>query len=198
MKRLLDVAAATLGLAILLVPLLVIALLVCVRMGRPVLHPATRAGLHGRPFRMYKFRTMRDLVDERGRPLPDRERITPFGRFLRRTSLDELPELLNVLKGDMSLVGPRPLLLQYVPLYTPEQARRLDVRPGITGLAQIQGRNGVAWEARFAHDVWYVDHASLRLDLQILARTIRQVLHRDGVSADGDLDVPFFQGSERA
>jgi lipopolysaccharide/colanic/teichoic acid biosynthesis glycosyltransferase len=146
---------------------------------------------------MYKFRTMRDAYDGANNPLPDRLRITPLGRFLRRTSLDELPELINVLRGEMSLVGPRPLLIEYLPRYSSEQARRHDVLPGITGWAQIHGRNALDWEDRLALDVWYVDHASLWLDLKILARTVLRVLRRADVSAEGDLDVPRFMGSQQ-
>lgn len=144
---------------------------------------------------MYKFRTMHDLKGADGQLLPDTERITGLGRFLRRTSLDELPQLFNVIRGEMSLVGPRPLWVEYVDRYTPRQARRLEVRPGITGWSQLHGRNKVAWEARFALDVWYVDHVSLRLDMRILARTILKVIKREDVGADGDLDVPVFLGS---
>jgi lipopolysaccharide/colanic/teichoic acid biosynthesis glycosyltransferase len=197
-KRIMDVVGATCGLIVLATPMAIIALLIRVRLGAPVLHRATRPGLHGEPFMMYKFRTMRDLRDVDGRPLPDAARITPLGRWLRRTSLDELPELYNVLRGEMSLVGPRPLCVEYLSLYTPEQARRHEVLPGITGLAQIQGRNAVAWESRFQYDVWYVEHASPALDLAIIGRTVLQLLQRQGVSEDGDVDVPSFQGSRRA
>jgi lipopolysaccharide/colanic/teichoic acid biosynthesis glycosyltransferase len=194
-KRAADILGATLALAILLVPMLVIAILIRVRMGAPIFHRATRPGLRGKPFVMLKFRTMRDAFDADGQPLPDVERVTPLGAALRRSSLDELPELFNVLRGDMSLVGPRPLRMDYLDLYTPEQARRHDVRPGITGWAQIHGRNTLDWEERFALDVWYVDHRSLLLDLRILLQTVSKVLRREGMSAEGDLNVPLFRGS---
>ena len=195
MKRLFDllVSAALLGL---LAPLiLVVALLVRVFMGRPVLFAQERPGLRGRPFRIYKFRTMSLDRDAAGEPLPDAQRLTPLGALLRRLSLDELPQLFNVVKGDMSLVGPRPLLMEYLPLYTPEQARRHAVRPGITGWAQVNGRNALSWEEKFALDVWYVDHQSLALDISILWRTVRKVLVREGISAAGEATMPRFDGS---
>ena len=195
MKRMLDIVGAAFGVCVFAIPMAVIATLVRVQMGSPVLHRATRPGLGGRPFVMLKFRTMREAYDANGRALPDQVRITPLGRFLRRTSLDELPELVNVLKGEMSLVGPRPLLMEYIERYTPEQARRHDVLPGITGWAQINGRNTRSWDEKLALDVWYVDRASVLLDVKILARTIGQVVRRANVSADGDLDVPRFFGS---
>ena len=194
-KRILDVAGAIFGLAIFGVPMAIIAGLIRLRMGSPVLYRVIRPGLHAEPFLLHKFRTMRDLIDAAGRSLSDKERITPLGRMLRKTSLDELPQLVNVLNGDMSLVGPRPLNIEYLSLYTPQQARRHQVKPGITGLAQIKGRNTLSWEERFALDVWYVDHANLALDLRILLHTFVNVLRRDGVSPDGDLDVPSFTGS---
>jgi sugar transferase EpsL len=194
-KRILDVAGAIFGLAIFGVPMAIIAGLIRLRMGSPVLYRVIRPGLHAEPFLLHKFRTMRDLMDAAGRSLSDKERITPLGRILRKTSLDELPQLVNVLNGDMSLVGPRPLNIEYLSLYTPQQARRHQVKPGITGLAQIKGRNTLSWEERFALDVWYVDHANLLLDLRILLQTLVNVLRRDGVSPDGDLDVPSFTGS---
>lgn len=178
------------------VPMLVIALAVRLRLGSPVLFRAVRAGQGGRPFTLYKFRTMRDLRAPDGALLADEARITGLGRFLRRSSLDELPQLFNVLRGEMSLVGPRPLLLEYLDRYTAEQARRHEVLPGITGWAQIHGRNTLNWEKRFALDVWYVDHASLAFDLKILARTARKVLQRADVSTEGDLSVPSFMGTE--
>jgi len=194
-KRAVDVAVSAIALS-LSWPLFALAALgIWATMGRPILFRARRPGLRAKPFTLLKFRTMRDLFDPSGRPLPDKLRITPLGRFLRRSSLDELPQLLNVLKGDMSLVGPRPLRLDYVPLYTPEQARRHLVSPGITGVAQINGRNALSWDEKFALDTWYVDHASLWLDLRILLQTAVYVLRRRGVSADGDLDVPSFTGS---
>jgi len=164
-------------------------------MGSPVLFRQIRPGLNGKPFEMIKFRTMKDAVDAQGNPLPDSERLTPFGQFLRSSSLDELPELWNVLKGDMSLVGPRPLLMEYLPLYTPEQYRRHEVRPGVTGWAQINGRNALSWEEKFQLDVWYVDNRSLWLDIKILFLTVKKVVIRDGISADGEATMPKFTGS---
>ena len=195
MKRVVDLLGAAVGLFLASIPMMVIAASIRVTTGGPVLHRARRAGLGGRPFVMFKFRTMRDLTHADGRPLPDSVRVTPLGRFLRRTSLDELPELFNVLRGDMSLVGPRPLLMQYLPLYSPEQARRHDVKPGITGWAQIHGRNSITWEEKLALDTWYVEHHGLLLDTRILLRTFVQVVRQDGVSRDGDLDVPYFEGT---
>lgn len=188
-KRLLDLALALPGLVLLLPVILGVALAVRCKLGPGVFFRQQRPGLHGRPFFILKFRTMREG------PGTDAERLPPFGRFLRSTSLDELPELWNVLKGDMSLVGPRPLMMQYLPLYSPEQARRHEVLPGITGLAQINGRNAISWEERFALDVWYVDNRTIWLDLRILARTVLAVLRRQGISAVGDVSMPEFQGS---
>jgi len=165
-------------------------------MGSPVLFRQVRPGLHRKPFVMYKFRTMRDLRDTEGRLLPDEMRLTRVGHILRATSLDELPELFNVLKGEMSLVGPRPLLMEYLELYTPEQARRHEVKPGITGWAQVNGRNAITWEEKFKLDVWYVDNWSLGLDLKILALTLIKVLKREGISADGHATMPEFRGSQ--
>ena len=195
MKRLFDFSAAALGLLLLALPLLVLTLLVRRKLGRPAFFRQVRPGLHGRPFQMVKFRTMTDARGPDGALLPDADRLTPFGRFLRGSSLDELPELWNVLRGDMSLVGPRPLLMEYLPLYTPEQARRHAVRPGITGWAQVNGRNALSWEEKFALDVWYVDHQSLALDISILWRTVRKVLVREGISAAGEATMPRFDGS---
>ena len=175
--------------------LLFIAIAVRVNLGSPVLFRQQRPGLRGRPFTMVKFRTMRDAIGRDGRPLPDADRLTAFGRLLRSTSLDELPELWNVLRGDMSLVGPRPLLMEYLDRYTPEQARRHEVRPGVTGWAQVHGRNALSWEERFHLDVWYVDHRSFRLDLQILIRTFTIVLRRTGVSAKGEATMSAFKGN---
>ncbi len=194
-KRILDLAGAVLGLAVFGLPMAIVAGLIRLRMGSPVLYRVIRPGLHAEPFLLYKFRTMRDLVDTAGRSLSDKDRITPLGRFLRKTSFDELPQLINVLKEQMSLVGPRPLMVEYVKLYTPQQSRRHEVKPGITGLAQIKGRNTLSWDERFALDVWYVDHASLVLDLRILLQTVVKVLRSDSVSPEGDLDVPSFTGS---
>jgi lipopolysaccharide/colanic/teichoic acid biosynthesis glycosyltransferase len=196
MKRLVDVSAAALALLLLALPLLGLAWLIRRKLGGPVLFRQVRAGLHGRPFKMVKFRTMTDERGPDGQLLPDAVRLTPFGRWLRATSLDELPELWNVLKGDMSLVGPRPLLMEYLLLYTPEQARRHEVRPGITGWAQINGRNAISWEAKFKLDVWYVDSRSLWLDIKILRLTVKKVLVRDGISAAGEATMPRFTGSQ--
>jgi lipopolysaccharide/colanic/teichoic acid biosynthesis glycosyltransferase len=192
LKRALDVAASAAALLALSPVLAAVALAVAVGMGRPVLFVQVRPGLRGRPFRIYKFRTMRDAAGPDGRPLADAERLTPFGRFLRASSLDELPELWNVLRGDMSLVGPRPLLMEYLPLYSPRQARRMEVRPGITGWAQVNGRNAAGWAERFEMDVWYVDHRSLRLDLRILLLTLLRVAGRQGVSQEGHATVEYF------
>lgn len=194
MKRAFDLGASAIGLVLLSPLMLVLACLVAVRLGRPVLFRQFRPGYRGRPFELCKFRTMRDLRDERGHPLPDAIRLTPFGQWLRRSSLDELPELWNVLRGDMSLVGPRPLLMQYLPLYTERQARRHEVRPGVTGWAQVNGRNAVSWEDRFEMDVWYVDHRSFALDLRILLRTVGAVLSRSGISQEGHATIAPFTG----
>jgi lipopolysaccharide/colanic/teichoic acid biosynthesis glycosyltransferase len=191
MKRAFDVCVAALGLVLLSPVLAVIALLVRRTLGSPVLFRQQRPGLGGRPFTLYKFRTMR----EAGPGVSEAERLTRLGRLLRSTSLDELPELWNVLRGDMSLVGPRPLLMQYLPLYTPEQARRHEVRPGITGWAQINGRNALSWEEKFALDLWYVEHRSFMLDLRILAMTLAQVLRCRDVAAPGEATMPRFRGS---
>jgi lipopolysaccharide/colanic/teichoic acid biosynthesis glycosyltransferase len=196
MKRMFDLLAALLALLLLALPLLALAWLINHKLGRPVLFRQVRPGLHGRPFTMVKFRTMTDERGHDGAMLPDAQRLTRFGRFLRASSLDELPELWNVLCGDMSLVGPRPLLMEYLPLYTPEQARRHKVRPGITGWAQVNGRNAISWDEKFALDVWYVDHRSLWLDVKILWRTVRKVIVRDGISAAGDATMPKFSGSD--
>lgn len=194
-KRAVDLVGASTALVVFAIPMAVVAALVRLTLGSPVVFHQTRPGLHGRLFEMYKFRTMRDLKDAAGNELPDHLRITPLGRFLRRTSLDELPELVNVLRGEMSLVGPRPLLVEYLGRYSPEQARRHEALPGITGLAQINGRNTRSWDERLALDVWYVDNASLRLDARILLQTAFRLVRGTEVSADGDLDVPKFQGT---
>ncbi|MGN6594511.1 sugar transferase [Sphingopyxis terrae] len=194
-KRLVDVLVAALALLLLSPVIVVTALAVARKMGRPVFFRQVRPGLHGAPFGMIKFRTMRDAVGADGSLLPDAERLTPLGQWLRATSLDELPELWNVLTGEMSLVGPRPLLMQYLPLYSPEQARRHLVRPGVTGWAQVNGRNALSWEEKFALDVWYVDNRSFWLDLRILALTALKVVRRDGISAAGDATMPAFTGS---
>lgn len=195
LKRLLDIVGALLGLLLLFPVFLGITLAVRRRMGPPALFSQLRAGLGGRPFRLYKFRSMTDARDGDGSLLPDADRLTPLGVFLRRTSLDELPQLWNVLCGAMSLVGPRPLLLEYVPLYDERQRKRLSVRPGITGWAQINGRNALTWEEKFELDVWYVEHRSLWLDLKILAATAWKVLRREGISAPGAATMPPFRGS---
>jgi lipopolysaccharide/colanic/teichoic acid biosynthesis glycosyltransferase len=198
LKRLLDIVVAVLAL-ILLSPLLaIIALLVRIKLGKPVIFRQVRPGRHGKPFRLLKFRTMAENVHGDGTPLPDKERMTKFGGLLRSSSLDELPELWNVLRGDMSLVGPRPLLVEYLPLYTAEQARRHDVRPGLTGWAQVNGRNAQSWDKRFELDLWYVDHQTMRLDLKILGMTVRNVLMRHGIAAEGEATMPRFTGSRKS
>lgn len=196
MKRLLDLLLSIGLLLVLALPLLLLWALVRRKLGSPVLFRQVRPGMHGRPFMMVKFRTMTDERGADGNLLPDARRLTSFGRFLRATSLDELPELWNVLCGEMSLVGPRPLLMEYLPLYSPEQARRHEVRPGITGWAQVNGRNALSWEERFKLDVWYVDHRSLWLDIRILWLTVRKVLLREGISAQGEASMPRFTGNE--
>jgi len=193
-----DLILSALGLAILSPLLLLTALTIWLTMGRPILFRQVRPGLKGKPFESYKFRTMVDLRNEQGFPLPDEQRLTPVGRFLRSSSLDELPQFFNVLRGDMSLVGPRPLLMEYLGRYTPEQARRHEVRPGITGWAQVNGRNSLSWDQKFQLDVWYVDHWSLWLDLKILVMTIGRVLRRDGISAPGHLTMPEFLGEKES
>ena len=193
-KRLFDILAAGVGLIIFSPLLLATAAAIGWRLGRPVLFRQIRPGLHGQPFQIVKFRTMKDAIDGQGVDLPDAERLTSFGRFLRATSVDELPELINVLKGDMSLVGPRPLLMEYLPLYTSRQARRHDVRPGITGWAQINGRNAITWDQKFELDVWYVDNRSMWLDLKILALTVKKVLLRDRVTQPGHATAEKFRG----
>ncbi|HQE50376.1 MAG TPA: sugar transferase [Fervidobacterium sp.] len=196
-KRAFDVAVSALLLAILCPLIFIISIAVLVDTGRPVFFVQTRPGYKGKPFRMYKFRTMKDLKDENGNLLPDELRMTRLGEFLRSTSLDELPELFNVLKGDMSLVGPRPLLMEYLPLYTPEQMRRHDVKPGMTGLAQVKGRNLLTWEEKFELDVYYVDHWSLILDFCIFLLTVWKVLIREGISQEGHATMPDFTGSDK-
>ncbi|MGQ9780343.1 MAG: sugar transferase [Bacillota bacterium] len=194
MKRLFDLVFSLLLFIFFLPLMVVLAAMVRICLGPPALFVQTRIGRHGRPFKLYKLRTMKEAYDEKGAPLPDELRLTPLGRFLRRTSLDELPELFNVLKGEMSLVGPRPLLPAYLDRYTPEQARRHEVRPGITGWAQVNGRNSLSWEEKFKLDVWYVDHWSLWLDLKILFLTVVKVLKREGISAEGHATMPEFLG----
>lgn len=196
-KRLFDVSAAAAGLVVLSPAIALTALAIRLRMGSPVLFRQLRPGLGGRPFELLKFRTMRDALDAQGRPLPDAKRLTPLGTFLRASSLDELPQLWNVLRGDMSLVGPRPLLMEYLPLFTPEQARRHEVRPGITGWAQVNGRNAVSWERKFELDVWYVDNRSFVLDLRILGLTLLRAFRREGISQPGHATAERFRGSHR-
>lgn len=196
MKRFLDFIFSFSLLLVFLLPLLVLVLLIRYNLGSPFFFRQTRPGLHGRPFEMVKFRTMTDERDADGNLLPDAERLTKFGKFLRSTSLDELPELWNVLKGDMSLVGPRPLLMEYLPLYTKEQARRHEVRPGITGWAQVNGRNALSWEEKFALDVWYVENQSFWLDIKILWLTVKKVLVREGISATGEATMSKFTGTK--
>lgn len=195
MKRLMDIVLSFVALVFFGLPLLLLAWQIRRKLGSPVFFHQVRPGLHGRPFRMVKFRTMTDARAPDGQLLPDAERLTAFGRFLRASSLDELPELWNVLKGDMSLVGPRPLLMAYLPLYSPEQSRRHEVRPGITGWAQINGRNELSWEGKFELDVWYVDNRSMWLDIKILWLTVRKVLVRDGINAPGEATMPIFHGN---
>ena len=197
MKRFMDILISAVALCVLSAVMVVIGFFVWLKMGWPPFFSQQRPGLSGRPFTMYKFRTMNAKKDRAGQLLPDAERLTPFGRFLRATSLDELPELWNVLKGEMSLVGPRPLLMEYLPLYSPEQARRHEVRPGITGWAQVNGRNALSWDEKFALDVWYVDNQSIALDLQILWKTFLAVFRRDGISAAGHETMPRFEGPDR-
>jgi sugar transferase EpsL len=196
-KRPFDLATSIIILTLSLPVLLLIGLLIRFKMGSPVLFVQQRPGLHGRPFKILKFRTMSDAKDEDGELLLDAQRLTGLGRFLRSTSLDELPEFVNVFKGDMSLVGPRPLLMEYLELYSPEQGRRHEVRPGITGWAQVNGRNVISWEEKFGLDVWYVDHLSFALDLKILFQTIWSVLKREGISHPGQATMERFTGSDK-
>jgi lipopolysaccharide/colanic/teichoic acid biosynthesis glycosyltransferase/glycosyltransferase involved in cell wall biosynthesis len=196
-KRLFDIVVSAIGLVVLSPLLFVVVVLIRVNLGSPVFFQQVRPGLHGYPFMMFKFRSMKDLRDTQGSLLPDGQRLTSFGQFLRSSSLDELPGLWNVLNGDMSLVGPRPLLMRYLERYTPEQARRHDVRPGITGWAQVNGRNAISWEEKFALDVWYVEHQSFWLDMKILLLTVLKVFRREGISAAGDATMPEFSGSDR-
>lgn len=197
-KRALDVAVAGVGIVVLAPVMLLLALLVRTTLGGPVLFRQRRPGLHGRPFTIYKFRTMRDVQGPDGRLLPDPQRLTSLGRLVRRTSLDELPELWNVLRGDMSLVGPRPLLMEYLERYSSEQMRRHEVRPGITGWTQLNGRNALSWDEKFRLDVWYVDNCSFLLDLRILARTVGAVIRGEGVNPPGSEQVEVFMGPSGA
>ena len=194
-KRLIDFLASLTLLIVLAIPLAFLAMGVRLFLGKPVFFRQERPGWRGNIFRMFKFRTMTEARGEDGSLLPDADRMTRFGTFLRRTSLDELPELFNVLKGEMSLVGPRPLLVKYLPLYSDEQARRHQVRPGITGWAQVNGRNAISWEEKFKLDVWYVENYSLLLDLKILLMTLRKVFDREGISAEGEATMPEFLGT---
>lgn len=196
-KRLLDIIIASIAL-ILLSPLYaVVAYKVKKNLGSPVLFRQVRPGLHGKPFEMIKFRTMKDAVDQQGNPLPDSERLTPFGQMLRSTSLDEMPELWNVIKGDMSIVGPRPLLMEYLPLYNSEQVKRHNVRPGMTGHAQVNGRNAISWEEKFKLDTWYVENQSIWLDFKIMFKTVHKVLSKDDISAEGEATMTRFTGSKK-
>ncbi|HRO78603.1 MAG TPA: sugar transferase [Acinetobacter towneri] len=197
LKRLLDIIIASIAL-ILLSPLyFYVAHKVKKNLGSPVLFRQVRPGLHGKPFEMIKFRTMKDAVDEQGNPLPDSERLTPFGQMLRSTSLDEMPELWNVIKGDMSIVGPRPLLMEYLPLYNAEQAKRHNVRPGMTGHAQVNGRNAISWEEKFKLDTWYVENQSVWLDFKIMLKTVKKVLAKDDINEAGEATMSKFTGSEK-
>ncbi|WP_316346912.1 sugar transferase [Desulfuromonas acetoxidans] len=197
MKRIVDVFISLSALFVFSPLLLVLILLIKNKLGSPVFFRQRRPGLHGKPFEMIKFRTMLDAVDEAGNPLLDSQRMTSFGRLLRASSLDELPELWNVLKGQMSLVGPRPLLMEYLPLYNDQQRRRHEVKPGVTGWAQVNGRNALSWEEKFKLDVWYVDHQSLVLDLKILLLTVKKVFVREGISASGEVTMQKFTGTEQ-
>ena len=194
-KRLLDIIIASTALLLLSPLYAFVAYKVKKNLGSPVLFRQVRPGLHGKPFEMIKFRTLRDAVDAQGNSLPDSERLTPFGKMLRATSLDEMPELWNVIKGDMSVVGPRPLLMEYLPLYSPEQAKRHNVRPGMTGHAQINGRNAIGWDEKFKLDTWYVDNQSTLLDFKIMFQTVHKVLSKDDISAEGEATMTKFTGS---
>ncbi|OTG71005.1 sugar transferase [Acinetobacter sp. ANC 4169] len=195
MKRVLDVVIASTALLLLSPLYFIVARKVRKNLGSPVLFRQVRPGLHGKPFEMIKFRTMKDAVDENGNPLPDSERLTSFGKMLRATSLDEMPELWNVIKGDMSIVGPRPLLMEYLPLYNSEQAKRHNVRPGMTGHAQVNGRNAISWEEKFKLDTWYVENQSLWLDFKIMLKTVKKVIAKDDISAEGEVTMSKFTGT---
>ncbi len=194
-KRILDIAIASTALILLSPVYFIVAHKVKKNLGSPVLFRQVRPGLHGKPFEMVKFRTMKDALDAQGNPLPDSERLTPFGKMLRATSLDEMPELWNVIKGDMSIVGPRPLLMEYLPLYNREQAKRHNVRPGITGHAQVNGRNAISWEKKFELDTWYVENQSLWLDFKIMLKTVKKVIAKDDISAEGEATMSKFTGT---
>ena len=195
-KRLFDIIASASGLIFLSPVFLILIYLIRKNLGEPVFFTQDRPGKDGKPFKMIKFRSMRDAVDKDGNPLPDSERLTPFGKKLRATSLDELPELWNVLKGDMSLVGPRPLLMSYLPLYNEFQYRRHEMKPGVTGWAQVNGRNALSWDEKFAHDIWYIDHYSFWLDMKILFLTVKKVFIKEGISAEGEATMPYFTGND--
>ena len=196
LKRILDVVIASTALVLLSPVYALVAYKVKKNLGSPVLFRQTRPGLYGQPFEMIKFRSMKDALDTAGNPLPDSERLTPFGKMLRATSLDEMPELWNVIKGDMSIVGPRPLLMEYLPLYNSEQAKRHDVRPGITGYAQVNGRNAISWEKKFELDTWYVNNQSFWLDFKIMLKTVKKVLAKDDISAEGEVTMHKFTGTK--
>ena len=195
-KRLFDIIASASGLIFLSPIFLILIYLIRKNLGEPVFFTQERPGKDGKPFKMIKFRSMRDAVDKDGNPLPDSERLTPFGKKLRATSLDELPELWNVLKGEMSLVGPRPLLMSYLPLYNEFQNRRHEMKPGVTGWAQVNGRNALSWDEKFAHDIWYIDHYSFWLDMKILFLTVKKVFIKEGISAEGEATMPYFTGND--
>lgn len=195
-KRLFDIVFSLLAIIILSPILLIISILVRILIGTPIFFTQQRPGYKGRPFLIYKFRTMTERLDSSGGLLPDAERLTPLGHFLRALSLDELPELFNILRGDMSFVGPRPLLMQYLPLYSPEQARRHDVVPGLTGWAQVNGRNTITWPDKFKYDVWYVDHWSFWLDIKIIFITLGKVFKREGISQEGQATTEYFKGEQ--
>lgn len=194
-KRILDITIASTALILLSPVYLIVAHKVKKNLGSPVLFRQVRPGLNGQPFEMIKFRTMKDALDADGNPLPDSDRLTPFGKMLRATSLDEMPELWNVIKGDMSIVGPRPLLMEYLPLYNEQQAKRHNVRPGITGYAQVNGRNAISWEKKFEFDTWYVENQSLWLDFKIMLKTVKKVIAKDDISAEGEATMTKFTGT---
>jgi sugar transferase EpsL len=198
MKRMFDFSAALIALLFLWPVILVLVLLIRIKLGKPVVFRQLRPGLHGKPFEVYKFRTMTLECDAHGMLKPDHERMTPFGSFLRNYSLDELPQLFNVLRGDLSLVGPRPLLMEYLPLYSAEQARRHEVRPGVTGWAQVNGRNAISWDEKFKLDVWYVDHQCFWLDIKILWMTLKKVISKSGISQPGQATAEKFRGNKNA
>lgn len=197
MKRLFDIILSAIALIIFSIPIIITAVIVRIKLGSPIIFKQKRPGLYGKPFYVYKFRTMTDEKDENGKLLPDEVRLTKTGRIIRKLSLDELPQLFNVLKGELSLVGPRPLLMEYLPLYTTEQARRHEVKPGITGWAQVNGRNAISWEEKFALDVWYVDNQSFWLDMKILFMTVIKVFKREGISQEGQATIEKFTGTQK-